>query len=511
MDALNERTKSELANIEKITSKCNRTLAQTAVTDESPTLSSHSNTSTVTNTLPRSDGFMADDNKKNATPLIPAKQSDISSSGGAIKRDRPIDSLATSTIIVSGVVDKSVKPDRISFKDDTALYMRESSAAFHKDRKRSSSTEETFRHDHYDPLGVGGKMPLAVHKKKSSLDTFSSDVFLVPAKKSQNFRRKSSEESAATNHIVSILKKKDHTDQSSSASSNASPVTFSSSVVDTPTRTASALKQGILKKRSSLDESRYSRSHSPDERSILVRTPRRNSLEELQHGGILKQRSYDSKSGTASNAEPHGILKKKETSTPSENYPKHVSISEAVILAAAELCKDAIGTSDSDYEGQIKPILKQDTPTISTPRPILKKKQSADMEEIRPILKTSRKSSREETDDLEDFVRPTMRKVDSPAKRMSFCEFGSGSGSGRGIVLERSISMETHESTMIGDDVAITPCVGVIETPLISVAERIRNMEQVLKTEQRSLSQTKRGMFKSRYSTQPVTVDEISR
>lgn len=519
MDALKERTKSELAKIEKITSKCNK-VAPMSLTDIITTTASSSSTSTssaclanVTKNVSKSDDcFMAEGISANHNNAAAASHSN-NFGGGVIKREKLHDDNRSSRTTITG--DKFIKPDRISFKDDTVLYMRESSAAFHKDRKRSSSTEETFRHD-YDPII---KTSNSHHKKKSSLDTIATtDLFLVP-KKLQNFRRKSSEEvPPAINHIVSILKKKDHTDQqSSSASSNASPVTFSSSVVDTPTRTMSASKQGILKKRSSLDESRYSRSHSPDERSILVRTPRRNSLEELQHIGILKQRSYDSKCGTTPNSEPHSILKKKETSTPSENYPKHVSISEAVILAAAELCKDAILNDNcSDYENNIRPILKQDTPSISTPRPILKKKQSSETEEIRPILKTSRKSSREETDDSDDFIRPH-RKIDSPAKRMSFCEFTTP----RGNVMERSISMENHNdiasiilatttttTTMNDGLLPGTVCVTAIEKPLVSVAERIRNMEQVLKSE-RSSSQTKRG--KSRYSTQPVTIDEICR
>lgn len=321
-------------------------------------------------------------------------------------------------------------------------------------------------------------------------------------------RRKSAEEHSvvgtAPNHIVSILKKKDHAD-SSSASSNSSPVTFSSSVIDTPTRSAG--RQGILKKRSSLDESRYSRSRSPDEKSILVKSNRRNSLEESQHG-ILKQRSYEIRTDVSSTTEPHGILKKKESQTPSETHSKHVSISQAVILAAAELCHDReFPTSDTEYE--IRPILKPDTPElmVNTPKPILKKKYSTETEEIRPILKTSRKSSREESDTDTDSVRPIL-KVDSPAKRRSYHDPFE-----HNLVMERSRSLENQETLSNSNSTANMP---IIEKPIVSVAERVRSMEQVLggslecSSSSSSLS-AKRDLYKNRFKTQPVTVDELSR
>lgn len=301
-----------------------------------------------------------------------------------------------------------------------------------------------------------------------------------PAKLSPILRRKStdcphnllaqgSSNSTTPNHIVSILKKKDHLSagESSSASSNASPVTFSSSVMDTPSKQKRA---GILKKRSSLDESRYySRSHSPDERSILIKSARRNSLEEVANGssssssaqgagyhGILKQSSYDSSksdgcpSASREPHQPHSILKKKDsTSTPSDggdHAPKHVSISQAVILAAAELSaatdtgekfpNDVFNYTPNNEEYDIKPILKLDSSTgeeaFKPPKPILKKKSSGDSDEheIKPILKTSRKSSREEFEfgaysdgegPQEPQVKPIL-KSDSPSKRRSLGE-----------------------------------------------------------------------------------------
>lgn len=167
-----------------------------------------------------------------------------------------------------------------------------------------------------------------------------------------------------------------------------------------------------------MDESsrRFSRSHSPSsEKGCLVRNDRRrNSCEEIHQQGILKQKSFESSTGYSSsgtrssgvntpNLGVHGILKKpsltpSDHSSNDQSSTKHVSISEAVILAAAELCKDMI--LDDSHEPYIKPILKLDSENVSheiRPKPILKKNHSTENEEIRSILK-SRKSSREEED-----------------------------------------------------------------------------------------------------------------
>lgn len=464
MEISKERTKAELAKIEGITARCNNSIEMLPAENPKNVCDVNSSSS-------------GSGSQQHITTAVDGNNS------ASIETNR------SDTLVIHKPFHKK---DRISFFDDNFLSSKADTApnsSFFKDRKRSHSTEEKYTF--CDAILVGDDYATTKQNRPSS--TPSSELYLAP-KKSPNLRRKSSEDGiTATNHIVSILKKKDH-NESSSASSNASPVTFSSSVVDTPTRSAS--RQGILKKRSSLDESRYSRSHSPDERSVLIRTPRRNSLEELQHG-ILKQRSYDSKTDLSVHSEPHGILKKKENCTPSETaYPKHVSISEAVILAAAELCKDAVG-SDDEYE--IRPILKQDTPTISTPRPILKKKYSSESEEIRPILKTSRKSSREESDN-DDYARPA-RKSDSPAKRRSFCDpFETN------VVLERSRSMENHDQVPA---VIVQPTsLAISEKPLVSVAERIRNMEQVLTVDRGAMG--RRENNRQRFKTQPVTVNEIS-
>lgn len=271
-------------------------------------------------------------------------------------------------------------------------------------------------------------------------------------------QRKSSVESTFSNHsmypqnhIVSILKKKDPNE--SSSSSNSSPVTFSSSVVDTPTRTSA--RQGILKKRSSLDESRFSRSQSPDERGILVKNHRRNSLEEIQHShGILKQSSYESVTLPSNPDIPHGILKKKETPTPLDQ-PKHVSIVEAVSIAAAEL-NNGCGSGSVGGVGVCG-----SSSSASTPRPILKKKYSSDADEmIRPILKSSRKSSREESlasDCDGEGIRPIL-KSHSPSRKYSQTDEDA-------IANEKSMRRRRSKS---------------LEISGVSVTERIRNMEQKL-------------------------------
>ncbi|XP_032575549.1 uncharacterized protein LOC6610486 isoform X5 [Drosophila sechellia] len=413
-------------------------------------------------------------------------------------------------------------------------------------------------------------------------------------KMSAIMRRKSTDEGGATlgatnqnsppapNQIVSILKKKEHGlgECNSSASSNPSPVTFSSSVVDHPLAGAGRCKrQGILKKRSSLDESRYySRSHSPDERSILIKSARRNSLEEAGTGlspaqahGILKQSSYDSSKSdgcpSATESQPHSILKKKDSlSTPSDGgCHKHVSISQAVTLAAAELAAHDGITFDDGEEHEIRPILKQESTSseeaVRPPKPILKKKSfgEADEHEIRPILKSSRKSSREEFDlsGLENEVNDSLSsilKTDSPSKRRSL---GSAlhdleeSTTSPSLLKRRTRSLE-RQDVQPGMDLAAaldaiatsqaapsTP-VDFVTTPTsISVAERIKRMEMLSTPTSRAAggansswesplqassaehgapttprvlkpSVLRRDLQRERYKTQPVTNEEMS-
>ncbi|XP_055620077.1 uncharacterized protein LOC129764714 isoform X3 [Toxorhynchites rutilus septentrionalis] len=410
-----------------------------------------------------------------------------------------IQSLDETEIIVIGDNDEDYPPRPASSNSNTGT------GPYEKKLVKMSSVE------HFESL----------HQRKSCSPQRKKNLSPIMRAKSMEESHLASSGSPASNHIVSILKRKT-VESNSSASSNASPVTFSPSVVDTPVR--STRKQGILKKRCSLDESRYSRSHSPDDRSILVKHTRRNSFEDGTQHGILKQKSYESKedvcttSGSTSAVNSivsHGILKKKtdssSTSTPNEQT-KHVSISQAVILAAAEICQDML--LDSEHDHEIRPILKSDSQPLPTPKPILKKKYSSESEEIRPILKSSRKSSREENSDSEELKRSIL-KTDSPAKRRSF---GDRDLSESNIVLIRSRSLEHPEPVARAP---VTPQVPSIEKPIISVAERIKTMEKYLAGDPSSSSGASSGAVPKRtgassrresyrFKTQPVTSEEIS-
>lgn len=261
---------------------------------------------------------------------------------------------------------------------------------------------------------------------------------------------------------------------------------------------------------------------TPSLRSSVSSLRRKSSEESNSIVSILKKGEY-SPGGAV---EPHSILKKKDNSTPSDScFTKHVSISEAVILAAAELHKDSTGSSPSlsgDSEMVIRPILKQDTPTISAPRPILKKKYSFEMEEIRPILKGSRKSSREESDNDTDSYRSYRSRNDSPAKRRSFCVDAFETN----VVLERSRSYDVDcranqnvargqspDARRFSVNEPLTPQL-VIEKPLISVAERIKHMERALGSVDSagsgaSACGSEAVRRQQRFKTQPVTVEEI--
>lgn len=296
----------------------------------------------------------------------------------------------------------------ISLDDEIVIYESDSSLVESR-RRLSNSTRSHHRHLQFNSSRGGGggnsdnqgRASVAISRHKSE----ENPSFMQPS-----------------NQIVSILKRKDSagTGSSGGGNGNQSPslVTFSPNVKDVEAR--SAHRQGILKKRSSLDESsRRYRSHSPSsassesEKGCMRKSyRRRNSCEEIHHHGILKQKSYEStgyssSSGvntpnSTSSSGVQGILKKPSL-TPSdhsnEQVTKHVSISEAVILAAAELCKDMVIDESYGHEPYIKPILKLDNNDHHSleirPKPILKKNHSSENEEIRSILK-SRKSSREE-------------------------------------------------------------------------------------------------------------------
>ncbi|XP_043497626.1 supervillin-like isoform X2 [Polistes fuscatus] len=231
---------------------------------------------------------------------------------------------------------------------------------------------------------------------------------------------------------VSILKHKvaeSETGQSSSNTShNTLPVTFSPSVIEPIHK-----RHGILKKRSSLDESEIlrRRSYSPDvsfndnnysEFRPILKNQRRSSLDEIikrdqspdpQPTSILKRktsREDDREDGQIGSPEPQGILKRKSmNNTRSSNTTHHVTI-------ATDLTN---GTET--FEGsEVRPILKKkhsreessgNDPPSHEPRPILKKKSSTESDEHddkpkKTILKCSRKSSQDECNYDMDITSP---------------------------------------------------------------------------------------------------------
>lgn len=308
----------------------------------------------------------------------------------------------------SSTITTRYRKKHISLDDEIVIY--ESDSSLVESRRRFSNSKINNHHLH--------QQPFIMYSRISSGNQGRASVAISRHKSEEN---PSSLINQPSNQIVSILKRKD---SAGTSTGNQSPslVTFSPNVKDAEASatTRNAHRQGILKKRSSLDESsRRYRSHSPSsaassesEKGCLRKNKsyrRRNSCEEIHHQGILKQKSYESTGYSSSSGvnTPNSItgvqgILKKPSLTPSDHFndhvtTKHVSISEAVILAAAELCKDMV-IDDSHEPYYIKPILKSDNDHHSNhgvrPKPILKK-HSSECEEIRSILK-SRKSSRDE-------------------------------------------------------------------------------------------------------------------
>jgi supervillin len=273
-------------------------------------------------------------------------------------------------------------------------------------------------------IGSPSKQPSSILKKKSVDEPFP---LLISSSVSKQMP-------------VSILKRKTSQDEAGSVSGGNSapppPVTFSPSVFE---QTGSSSKrQGILKKRSSLDESEAlrRRSCSPDmvrwdagsssEFRPILKNQRRSSMEELvrrtqspdpQPQSILKRktsREDEVEERVSGSPEPQGILKRKSatsSNSSSSSTSPHVSIAASVIMNVAGLDPETdILPLDGPME-RVRPILKKksssednttaDSSSTEAPKPILKKKTSSDVDDLeerpmKPILKSSRKSSQEE-------------------------------------------------------------------------------------------------------------------
>ncbi|CAH2039429.1 unnamed protein product, partial [Iphiclides podalirius] len=270
---------------------------------------------------------------------------------------------------------------------------------------------------------------------------------------------------------VSILKRKSIHDDSTitsvpSQAIASPPVTFSPNVVEPQQcRSENRQRQGILKKRRSLDESQVARRRScspevsfADNGSSDINKPilknRRSSLEDVvrnrspdgQIQGILKRKLSKEEELTNddlshSSPEPHGILKRKSNSSSSSSTTSsHVSIAQAVLLAAAGGAE--IVEEEKDI---VRPILKKKSfseerpcPDIlpsETPKPILKKKSTEhddhdfDMPK-KPILKTSKKLSGDEghassfdlSEDDRSSRRPSLLRSKTSDQSGSECE-----------------------------------------------------------------------------------------
>ncbi|PSN56899.1 hypothetical protein C0J52_00676 [Blattella germanica] len=238
---------------------------------------------------------------------------------------------------------------------------------------------------------------------------------------------------------VSILKRKTSQDEAGSGGGGCSvpppPVTFSPSVLEQAE--SNSKRQGILKKRCSLDESEVlrRRSCSPDmvgwdngftsDFRPILKNQRRSSMEELvrrtfspdpQPQSILKRRTSrddEVEERTSGSPEPQGILKRKSansSNSSSSSTSPHVSIAASVIMNVVGIDSTSDLPNDGSSE-QVRPILKKksssedntaaDSSSTEAPKPILKKKASVDVDDLedkpkKPILKSSRKSSQED-------------------------------------------------------------------------------------------------------------------
>lgn len=261
----------------------------------------------------------------------------------------------------------------------------------------------------------------------NSINHSMEKVHTVAEKVSISPRSPRSPRSPKSKHmLVSILKHKtldgegcDRQVSSGSAHHTSSPVTFSPSVVTTRQR------HGILKKRSSLDESEIlrRRSCSPDVsfadtnysefRPILKNQKRRSSLDEIikrdqspdqQPASILKRKSSreddrEIHRSLLGSLEPQSILKRKlANSIRNNSVNHHVTIASNIAFTHSDEYANvgsnpntSISFTPEGLEGsEVRPILKKkyskeefagsDISSVE-PRPILKKKSSTESDE----------------------------------------------------------------------------------------------------------------------------------
>lgn len=292
---------------------------------------------------------------------------------------------------------------------------------------------------------------------------------------------------------VSILKHKiSDCDTGQNVSSTAGhavlPVTFSPSVIESTRK-----RHGILKKRSSLDESEIlrRRSCSPDISSSdnaysefrpILKNQRRSSLDEIikrdqspdpQPTSILKRKSSredDREDRQIGSSEPQSILKRKSTNslrTTSVNH--HVTITTDATSASGPEILDS---------SEVRPILKKkhsreesfgsDPPSLE-PRPILKKKSSTESDEHedkpkKTILKCTRKNSQDECNYETELTSP---------KKLSMLRNRALQGRTSGVLEndpvrpilkqpgnrdnESRVRLNLHDEAMLSDDTCTEP------------------------------------------------------
>ncbi|CAG9856246.1 unnamed protein product [Phyllotreta striolata] len=352
--------------------------------------------------------------------------------------------------------------------------------------------------------------------------------------------------SAAVVGPVSILKRKASQDTKLEHhhSTNTPPVTFSPSVLEP---SSDRRKQGILKKRRSLDESSVlrHRSCSPDKtaadsRSIL-KNQRRSSLEELRRTrspdlhGILKHRQPNYDYDDHSLDSPQSILKRRSGGSGGGGGSPHVSIATAVILAAAGGAEMVL---NSDGES-VRPILKKkssceerahcnDGAADAPPRPILKKKSSTDTEESseerrRSILKLARSSlefealeidaqskdaSEAEGEVAAHSVRPILKQTVGREESTRRLSFRSGTECDRWSRRSHTISSSDLEIESL--KVKRRDEDGLGKPRPFSVSELVKSFEGGGSTgavPKRNNNNKRAG--NNRYKTQPVTFNEL--